>query len=47
MANVTPAVNQIQFHVGMGADPSGFKSYADGKGIVTQAYSPWATAARS
>jgi len=39
-ATVTPAVNQIQFHVGMGSDPLGLKSYGDSKGIVTQAYSP-------
>merc|ERR1719502_1383292 len=37
---VTPAVNQVKFHVGMGTDPTGLKSYADSKGIVTQAYSP-------
>jgi len=39
-ATVTPAVNQVKFHVGMGSDPEGLKSYADSKGIVTQAYSP-------
>ena len=39
-ANVTPAVNQIQLHVGMSPDPSGIKSYADQRKIVTQAYSP-------
>jgi diketogulonate reductase-like aldo/keto reductase len=39
-ATVTPAVNQVQFHVGMGTDPAGLKSYSDSKGIVTQAYSP-------
>jgi len=39
-ATVTPAVNQVQFHVGMGKDPAGLKSYSDSKGIVTQAYSP-------
>lgn len=39
-ANVTPAVNQIQFHVGMSPDPSGIKSYADQHKIVTQSYSP-------
>ena len=33
-------MNQVQFHVGMSADPEGVKSYADGKGVVTQAYSP-------
>jgi diketogulonate reductase-like aldo/keto reductase len=39
-ATVTPAVNQVKFHVGMGTDPIGLKSYSDKKGIVTQAYSP-------
>jgi len=39
-ATVTPAVNQVQFHIGMGTDPIGLKSYGDSKGIVTQAYSP-------
>ena len=39
-ATVTPAVNQVQYHVGMGADPRGLKSYLDAKGIVMQAYSP-------
>jgi len=39
-ATVTPAVNQVLFHVGMGIDPIGLKSYSDSKGIVTQAYSP-------
>jgi len=37
---VTPAVNQIQYHVGMGTDPLGLKFYGDKHGIVTQAYSP-------
>merc|ERR1712217_961414 len=39
-AKVTPAVNQVQYHIGMGADPRGLRSYLDGKGIVMQAYSP-------
>jgi len=39
-AEVTPAVNQVQYHVGMGEDPRGLKSYLDSKGIVMQAYSP-------
>lgn len=39
-AKITPAVNQVQFHVGMGADPSGLKSYLDSYGIQMQAYSP-------
>jgi diketogulonate reductase-like aldo/keto reductase len=37
---VMPAVNQIEYHVGMGTDPAGLKSYHDAHGIVTQAYSP-------
>jgi diketogulonate reductase-like aldo/keto reductase len=37
---VTPALNQIEYHVGMGSDPKGLKSYQDEHGIVTQAYSP-------
>lgn len=39
-ATVVPAVNQFQWHVGMGDDPSGFVSYGKDKGIVSQAYSP-------
>ena len=39
-ANVTPAVNQVQYHIGMGADPGGIKSYCAKKGVVLQAYSP-------
>merc|ERR1712048_523513 len=39
-ATVTPAVNQVKFHVGMGTDPAGLKSYCDSKGIHVQAYSP-------
>ena len=39
-ATVTPAVNQVQFHVGMGADPGGIKSFCTDKGIALQAYSP-------
>jgi len=37
---VMPAINQIEYHVGMGLDPQGLKSYHDAHGIVTQAYSP-------
>ena len=40
-SNVTPAVNQLQFHAGMGgADPRGLLSYNTARGIVVQAYSP-------
>jgi len=39
-AKVTPAVNQIEYHVGMGPDPDGLKSHGDSLGVVTQAYSP-------
>ena len=41
-ANVVPAVNQLQLHVGMGPDPAGLKSYTESKGIVHMAYSPLA-----
>lgn len=39
-AKVTPALNQIAYHVGMGPDPEGLKSHGDKLGVVTQAYSP-------
>lgn len=39
-ATVVPAVNQIQYHVGMGDDPSSLLSYCKDKGILVQAYSP-------
>lgn len=39
-AKVTPALNQIAYHVGMGSDPEGLKSLGDKLGVVTQAYSP-------
>lgn len=39
-ATVVPAVNQLQFHVGMGTDPRGLVSYNDALGIQTMAYSP-------
>eukprot|EP00435_Cladocopium_sp_Y103_P062796 s22_g24.t1 len=40
MDNLTmPMVNQVQFHLGMGTDPSGFVSYHRAKGIQLQAYS--------
>jgi len=37
---IVPALNQIEYHVGMGMDPQGLKSFHDANGIVTQAYSP-------
>mmetsp|Transcript_20470 Transcript_20470/g.53788 ORF Transcript_20470/g.53788 Transcript_20470/m.53788 type:complete len:194 (-) Transcript_20470:103-684(-) len=40
---VVPAVNQIQLHVGTGADPEGLLSYCARHGIVVQAYSPLAS----
>merc|ERR1712048_1374804 len=39
-ATVTPAVNQVQYHVGMGVDPIGVKSASEKHGIHLQAYSP-------
>jgi len=39
-ATVTPAVNQVQYHVGMGVDPIGVKSTSEKHGIHLQAYSP-------
>ena len=40
-SNVVPAVNQLQFHAGMGsADPRGLLSYNSARGTVVQAYSP-------
>lgn len=38
--SVYPMVNQIQYHIGMGPDPAGFKSFAEKHGVVLQAYSP-------
>jgi diketogulonate reductase-like aldo/keto reductase len=38
--DVVPAVNQVQYHVGMGDDPHTLLSYCAKKGIVIQAYSP-------
>lgn len=40
VANVTPAVNQVMYHIGMGPDPDGIRSYCASKGVVLQAYSP-------
>ena len=41
-ATVLPMVNQIQYHVGQGADPSGLLTYCKQHGIVVEAYSPLA-----
>jgi diketogulonate reductase-like aldo/keto reductase len=38
-----PAVNQLQFHIGMGPDPEGIVSYLDSHGIALQTYSPLAS----
>lgn len=37
---VYPMVNQVSYHIGMGPDASGFRSFAQSKGVVLQAYSP-------
>lgn len=37
---VVPMVNQIEYHVGMGTDPEGLKSYLKEQNIAMQAYSP-------
>ena len=37
---VTPMINQIQLHVGMGDDPEGLLSYCEKEKIQIQAYSP-------
>jgi len=39
-APLPPAVNQVQYHVGMGVDPGGLKTYCDKNGILLEAYSP-------
>jgi diketogulonate reductase-like aldo/keto reductase len=39
-AKVVPMVNQVQYHVGMGVDPIGLKTYLAAKNITMQAYSP-------
>ena len=41
-ATVLPMVNQIQYHVGQGVDPSGLLTYCSDNGIVVEAYSPLA-----
>lgn len=39
-ATVVPAVNQVKYHVGMGPDPEGIKSYCASIGVTLQSYSP-------
>merc|ERR1712150_215762 len=39
-ATVTPAVNQVEYHVGMGVDPIGVKTATEKYGIHLQTYSP-------
>eukprot|EP00750_Incisomonas_marina_P027104 INCI6127.1.p1 GENE.INCI6127.1~~INCI6127.1.p1 ORF type:complete len:281 (-),score=41.37 INCI6127.1:1446-2288(-) len=41
-ATVTPMVDQMQFHVGMGNDPAGLRSYLKEHDIVHEGYSPLA-----
>ena len=40
---ITPAVNQIEYHVGEGNDPENLVSYCSNKNIHIQAYSPLGT----
>lgn len=37
---IVPAVNQFEYHIGMGADPIGLVSYCKANGVMPQAYSP-------
>jgi diketogulonate reductase-like aldo/keto reductase len=39
-STIVPAVNQVNYHVGMGPDPIGLVTYLKSKNIVLQAYSP-------
>jgi diketogulonate reductase-like aldo/keto reductase len=39
-ATVVPAVNQVEWHVGMGTDPMALRSYCAARNITIQAYSP-------
>jgi len=39
-ATIVPAVNQVQYHIGMGTDPISLFSYCKAKNITVQAYSP-------
>lgn len=40
---VVPMVNQVQFHIVMGPDPLGLRSYCEAHGTVLQAYEPLAS----
>merc|ERR1712070_558767 len=35
-----PMLNNVQYKLGMGSDPQGAKSFADGRGMVLMAWSP-------
>ena len=39
-ATVRPMVNQLQWHVGMGVDATGLRSYCTSQNVTVQAYSP-------
>lgn len=39
-ATELPVVNQVEWHVGLGPDAQGFKSYFDAENVTLQAYSP-------
>lgn len=39
-ATVKPMVNQVQYHVGMGGDPSSLIKYCEDQGIQFESYSP-------
>jgi diketogulonate reductase-like aldo/keto reductase len=39
-STIVPAVNQVNYHVGMGPDPIGLVTYLKSKNIVLQGYSP-------
>eukprot|EP00591_Stephanopyxis_turris_P003964 CAMPEP_0195507882 /NCGR_PEP_ID=MMETSP0794_2-20130614/1240_1 /TAXON_ID=515487 /ORGANISM="Stephanopyxis turris, Strain CCMP 815" /LENGTH=314 /DNA_ID=CAMNT_0040634707 /DNA_START=85 /DNA_END=1029 /DNA_ORIENTATION=+ len=41
-STITPMVDQMQFHVGMGDDPAGLRSYLKDHNIVHEGYSPLA-----
>ena len=41
-STITPMVNQLQYHVGMGPDPDGTLSYCAAHNVTIEAYSPLA-----